>query len=119
MSVCQVCNVFQCYTEYVLPLVLVDERGALTRMSSPVAKLTLGLGLGSGSHLHVVPRDKVTDRAERGCLYSRRRVLEKLDESHRGPRLDDRLDVLVGAVGEVGECPAGIGEDLKGGRKGV
>ena len=117
MSVCQVCNVFQCYTEYVLPFVLLDERGALTRMSSPVAKLTLGLGL--GSHLHVVPRDKVTDRAERGCLYSRRRVLEKLDESHRGPRLDDRLDVLVGAVGEVGECPAGISEDLKGGRKGV
>ncbi len=64
----------------------------------------LGLEVGAG--------DDVADGAEGGGLHGRGGVHEELDEAAADAGLDDGLDLLVGSVGEVGQRPAGVGEDL-------
>ncbi|EJK52945.1 hypothetical protein THAOC_27715 [Thalassiosira oceanica] len=62
--------------------------------------------------LEVVTRDDVPDRPERGRLHGRARVEEQLDEATAHARLDDRLDLLVGPVAQVGQGPARVRQDL-------
>lgn len=62
--------------------------------------------------LEVVARDDVADGAEGGRLDGGRRVHEELDQALAHAGLDDSLDLLVGAVRQVGERPARVRQHL-------
>ena len=62
--------------------------------------------------LQIIPRHDVPNSAQRRGLDRRGRVAEQLDESADHAGLDHGLDLVIGAVGEVRERPAGVSEDL-------
>lgn len=62
--------------------------------------------------LEVVARDDVADGAEGGGLDGGRRVHEELDQALAHAGLDDSLDLLIGAVRQVGERPARVRQHL-------
>lgn len=62
--------------------------------------------------LHIITSDDVTNGPERGCLDRGRGVHEELHQSAGYTRLDDGLYLVVGAVGQVADRPAGIDENL-------
>ena len=52
---------------------------------------------------------------ERGQLSCTRRVSlhEQLNQPATHPRVDDRLDLIVGSVRQVGQCPAGVRQHVR------
>lgn len=66
--------------------------------------------------LVVITSHDVTDSAEGGGLYGVGIVEKELDHLSGDTSFDDGLDSLVRSVGQVGEGPASISEDLVVGR---
>ena len=62
--------------------------------------------------LVVVAGDNVARSAQRGRLHRGRGVPHQGDHPRANARVEDRLDLLVGPVGEVAQRPAGVGEHL-------
>ena len=62
--------------------------------------------------MEVVASNNVTNGTEGGCLDRRRRMHEEVDETPADARLDNGLNLIVGAVGEVRNSPTGVDEDL-------
>merc|ERR1719253_486367 len=62
--------------------------------------------------LEMVPRDDVPHGPEGRRLDGRAGVEEELHEAAADAGLDDRLDLLVGAVGQVAQGPAGVRQHL-------
>eukprot|EP00050_Salpingoeca_kvevrii_P010306 m.7653 g.7653 ORF g.7653 m.7653 type:complete len:452 (+) comp2784_c1_seq1:247-1602(+) len=63
--------------------------------------------------LLVVARDNVANGAESRGDDRGRLVAQKLDEAVADARINDALDLLVGAIGKVRESPACIGQNLR------
>ena len=62
--------------------------------------------------LDVVPGDHVAHGAQGGDQHARGLVHEQLDEAAAHARVDDLLNFVVGAVRQVGQGPAGVGQDF-------
>lgn len=62
--------------------------------------------------LEVIAGDDVTDGAKRGRLHSGGGVDEQLHQSLADASFDHSLDLVVLAVREVAQGPAGVGQDL-------
>ena len=62
--------------------------------------------------LDVVTSHDVTDRAQGGGLDGGGRVHEQLYKTAGDASLNDGLDLVVGAIGKVGDGPAGVDEDF-------
>ena len=63
--------------------------------------------------LNVVAGDDVADGPQRRGDDALLRMHQKFDESTADAGIDDRLNLFVGAVGEVAQCPAGVGLSRK------
>ena len=62
--------------------------------------------------LQVIAGDNVSNGAQGGSLHGRGGIEEEINETTSDGCFNDGLDLLVGSVREVGECPAGIREYL-------
>ena len=58
--------------------------------------------------LDIITRHDVTDRAKGGSLDSSHVVHQQFNETTANSRLDNGLDLFVGAIREVGHGPASI-----------
>lgn len=62
--------------------------------------------------LDIITGDNVADRTQSGCLDGGGGVHEQLYQATGDVGLDDSLDLVVGAIGQVRDSPAGVDENL-------
>jgi hypothetical protein len=62
--------------------------------------------------LDIVTGNDITHRPQSGGLDGSRSVHKKFDQTARDAGLDNSLDLVVGTVGEVGDGPASVNQDL-------
>ena len=71
-----------------------------------------GAAVDDGLRLAVVAGYNVANRPQSGGLNGRIRVRQQVDEPSRHAGVENGLDLVVRAVGEVRKRPARIGDDL-------